>query len=357
MVDITDTNLIYEAYLSSIKGSKWKYSSQKFRDNALFEIRSIQHDLQTNSYKTGPKSKFIINERGKIRHITTNTVRDRVVRHLICDYVLMPQVEKDLIYSNCASRNNKGIDEQRRILRKHLHTYFRQNGNKGYVLLVDFSKYYDNINHKIAYKQLLRYCHTKIERSVVKEILYSMSKTGRGVDIGDQLSQVIGIRYPILIDNRMTIVEGQHFYGRYMDDIYLICKTKEECQQMLEIITDLANQLEIAINFKKTTIQRIDRPFHFLQNSYYLTESGRLVERINKKKLQRMRKKLRGLARLVDSGERDLNDVKDMFRSWMGTNYRRMSEQQIYNMDKLYYDLFIRRKDKTTWMTKSSLLS
>ena len=44
----------------------------------------------------------------------------------------------------------------------------------------------------------------------------------KSIDIGDQLSQVIGICYPHSIDNYIKYVRGQKFYGRYMDDWYIM---------------------------------------------------------------------------------------------------------------------------------------
>lgn len=44
----------------------------------------------------------------------------------------------------------------------------------------------------------------------------------KSVNIGDQLSQVIGIYYPYRIDNYVKYVRSQKFYGRYMDDWYIM---------------------------------------------------------------------------------------------------------------------------------------
>lgn len=213
-MNICDANKIYNAYIEARKSSKWKPSVQKFSHNYLLNIAKIQNELETKTYKTGVKSHFVLNERGKTRNITGNTIKDRIVRRLICDEI-MPKIEKDLIYKNGASRKNKGIKFSRDVLKEDLHKYYRKYGNKGYILLIDFSKYYENINKEIAYKQLDKYLDDDIERYLIKEILNSMDN---GINIGDQLSQIIGVLYPKEIDNYMTIVLRQNYF-RYQDDI------------------------------------------------------------------------------------------------------------------------------------------
>ena len=125
-----------------------------------------------------------------------------------------------------------------------------------------------------------------------------------------------------------------------MDDIYIIHESKEYLHQTLKEITEMASQIGLHINVKKTQIYRIDKPFHFLQNVYFVTETGRIVEKINKKRLTRMRRKLKKLADMIKRGERELADIQNMYRSWMGAYKKIMSKRQIKNMEQLYADLF-----------------
>ena len=125
-----------------------------------------------------------------------------------------------------------------------------------------------------------------------------------------------------------------------VEGIYIIHESKEYLRETLNEIRLMAAELGLHINDRKTQIYRIDRPFHFLQNVYYLTDSGRVVEKINKKRLTRMRRKLKKLAAMVYSGEREIDDIENMYRSWMGAYKRIMSKRQIDSMNRLYSDLF-----------------
>ena len=39
----------------------------------------------------------------RVRPITSIQIRDRIIRHVLCDEVLLPEVKKHIIYDNCAS--------------------------------------------------------------------------------------------------------------------------------------------------------------------------------------------------------------------------------------------------------------
>lgn len=64
----------------------------------------------------------------------------------------------------------------------------------------------------------------------------------KSVNIGDQLSQILGIYYPYPIDNYVKYVRSQKFYGRYMDDWYIMNPSKEELQDLLNHIRDIAKE-------------------------------------------------------------------------------------------------------------------
>ena len=87
---VCDANNLYRAYKVSVKSSKWKESTQKFMMNFLRYIFEIQDDLINRALQNGPTQEFELHERGRIRPITSIQIRDRIVRHSLCDEVLLP---------------------------------------------------------------------------------------------------------------------------------------------------------------------------------------------------------------------------------------------------------------------------
>lgn len=385
---ICDANNLYEAYLKTIKGSKWKETTQKFALNYLRNIFRLVKLLSKESYFPGEEGEYVLNERGKLRSITTLQPMDRSVRHIICDDVLLPEVEKKIIYDNGASIKHRGVGHARKRFEVHIHKAFEEYGtNELYCLFGDFTKFYDNILHEIAKKQLLdlfeydeyldwiltiifknfevdvSYMSDKDFESCISDIFNRLDyrkipkelKNGtrfmkKSVNIGDQLSQIIGVFYPHRIDTYVKFVRSMKYYGRYMDDFHLISNSKEELISVFEGMCEIADDLKIHINTKKTYIGRLDRVNKYLQIKYTLVDSGHVIKRINSKRVTKMRQKMKGLKRKLDSGETDYERIEEMFRSWMGSFYKIMSKDQRKQLIKLFEDLF----DKNVGFHKQS---
>ena len=307
-------------------------------------------------------TKFVIRERGKKRNITTNIMVDKTVNHLLCDEILSPAISPFLIYDNGASQKNKGVAFSRKRLEAHLHKYYREHkSNDGYILLMDFSGYYASIPYKKCLQvmnNLLRNVNNE-ERAMTMWILQNIfqvfsieSNKDRGINIGSQPSQNIGIAYPSRIDNYIKIVKGCKYYGRYTDDSYIIHESKEFLNEVLEGVLKIADKLELIINPKKTHIAKLSQTFKFLQLKYSLTETGRIIRRINPKAITRQRRKLKAYKRLLDNNRLTYKEIENIFKGWMASNYKNMSQQQITNMSQLYYDLF---KEVPTWKNHGKL--
>lgn len=377
--DVTDLNALYDAFRASMRGSPWKEETQLFERNFLSEIVKLKKELENRTYKTSPTSEFAIRERGKIRCIHGSRMRDRVVRHSFCDNVLSPKLEKYLISNNCASRKGKGVAKAREIFERDLHNYWlKYRTNDGYIGLMDFSKFYDNIRHGEIRKAIAPRLDG-FERWLLDEILRSFridvshmsgtehkccmdkkfnsveyyqnippsQRTGKrymekSVDIGDQTSQNIGTYLPAKIDNLAKIVHGVKWYGRYMDDVYVVGKTSEEVGAVMTDISKTAKEMGFYINDKKTRITKLSKSFKYLQIRYFLTDSGRVVKRINPKAITRERRKLKAYKRLMNRGEMPYERIEQSYKSWMGANVRNMSKKQTENMKELFEELFER---------------
>lgn len=374
---IADLNVLYDAFRASLKGSAWKEEPQKFETDFLSEIVKLKQELETREYKTMPGSEFTLNERGKIRHIHGGRMRDRVVRHALCDTVLDKALQPYLIYNNSASQKGKGVSFARRMFERDLHNYWLEHrSNDGYVGFVDFSKFYDNIRHDKVKEMVLpkvdefsgwlfgqivdtfqidvsymgdeeyaecmncRFDSVKYQEQVPEGLRTGQKFMAKSVDIGDQVSQDIGIFYPVQIDNYAKIVRGVKMYGRYMDDIYIIGETKEYVASVIRGIAERANRLGIFINERKTSIVKLSQPFKYLQIKYRLSDSGKVIKRINQKSVMRERRKLKAYKRLFDKGNMEYGEIEQAYKSWMGSHVPIMSKIQVKNMKQLYRDLF-----------------
>lgn len=381
---ISDANNLYEGFVAARKGSSWKTEVQRFRWNWSSEILKLQKELiafqkgEPNGYTLQPYSKFEISERGITRPITALRVRDRVVKHVLNDLYLIPHIRPKLIYDNGASLKNKGIDFTRRRFIAHLQSFYRKyKTNEGYIRLTDFSGFYDNIDHRLAYRMVCKYEKDEFARKLVKQALesyridvsymtddeYEKAKTvkfkivdyrrechtneNRGMkylekslSVGDFTSQIIAVYYPTFVDRVMKIICGQKYYDRYMDDTVIIEKDLPKLKNLGKIFDVEAQKYKLFINSKKTKICKLSKTFTYLQYRYKMTNDGHVIVKIGKKTIVRMRRKMKKLSVMVMNGVKDIKRSEELFRSWI-CNFRKvMSKKQIESIVNLYRDLF-----------------
>jgi hypothetical protein len=369
--EIHDGNALYDAFIRSKKGSDWKPQVQKFEMEYLLNLAEIQNKLLEGDFEFLPSTNFVTTERGKTRAITGEQIHDRVVKHSLCDEVLTPTITKYLIHDNGASIKSKGIDFTRKRLLTHLRRYYaKHKSNSGYILLIDFSKYYDNIRHKELIDLFRKYVHNDdaiwllektLERARIdvsymtdkeytncmdtvfnsleyqkidKSLLVGEKFMDKHLNIGDQVAQIAGIIYPIPIDNFIKIVRGVKFYARYMDDSYIIHEDKNFLKELLKDIIEIANSISITVNLKKTRICKLSEYWRFLQIQYSLTGTGRVIQKINPKRLTVMRRKMKKLVYVLSTKE-----FENLFNSWFRNHYKIMSKKQRESMYSLYLKL------------------
>lgn len=374
---ISNANVLMNSFYEAKKGCSWKNSVQQYEANFLKNIRHTQLELREKTYRQQDFYCFYLKERGKDRYVRSISFYDRVVQRALCDLV-NPIVEPYLIHDNGASVKKKGIDFARRRIENHLHKYYRKYGNKGYALVIDFSKFYDNILHKplmdmyreiIDDKDIINLInhlfdsfsvdisnYNITENELFDSLAYAKAeteKTGekmmhKSLGIGSQISQISGIYYPSKMDNYCKIVKGIKFYGRYMDDTYIIGNSKEELKSLLDDIDKICKKQGIFINHKKTQLFRLDKGFTFLKIKYRLTDTGHLVRIPVKKNFIRERRKLKSFKNLLDKGLIDFHDIEEQYKSWKGNIQKYDCYKSLKNLDKVFNDLFLNNNSQNS---------
>jgi hypothetical protein len=141
----------------------------------------------------------------------------------------------------------------------------------------------------------------------------------------------------------MKDMRGMKYYGRYMDDLYILHPDKKYLLGCLEDMKNVCADLGITINKRKTRITKLKDGVHFLKGIYVLKENGEVVRTADPESRKRMRRKLRKFKSLLETGHMTAHDAYTAYQSWRG-NYRKRfnAYHTIRRMDVLYTVLFIK---------------
>lgn len=298
---------LYRSYKLCRRGVAWKSSTQKYITQAPLNVLNAYRLLQDEKFKSKGFAEFDIYERGKARHIRSVTIEERVIQRCLCDNSLTPMLARSFVYDNGASLKGKGYSFSVNRMCHHLQQHYRKYGNDGYVLLFDFSKFFDNVSHRIT--------SAILEKNFTDERLLRISHRfidafgDIGLGLGSQISQIMALASANRLDHFIKEVLHIKGYGRYMDDGYLLHPSKEYLKNCLTAIKELCNELEIKLNTKKTQIVKISHGFPFLKVNFFLTKTGKVIRRIHRSGVVRMRKKLKAFRRMVAQGKMQMADV------------------------------------------------
>lgn len=354
-----DIDNLYKSLKQVKKTSGWKEKTQRYMSDFLTNLTSLSESLQNGTYKPTQPRTFLINERGKIRLIESYNVEDRIVQGCFINEILLPIVKPYLIYDNSASLKGRGTGHFRNRFELKLARFAKEHGSNGYILLGDFTKYFDNLLHSnfLAFLQhcgcdedILTFTDMLLKEHIVyvaddtipfnsvdyyHGINHGNIKVEKTIGIGSPLAQIAGICGACDVDNLLGIVLGLES-GRYMDDFYAISRSKEELVNAKERVSEKVKEKGLFLNPKKTQVIPLSHEFTMLHTTYRI-EGHTLVKRPDKLSFIKERRKLKRLTPKVISGEMSREMFENRHRSWKGDIDKRfVNTKSLNNIELLY---------------------
>ena len=327
---VTDKN-INEAYRIIRKNTIHRKKLTVFEMYYLSNIFNIKDNLYNNTYTHQSYNIFLVQE-PKYRIIMSEKLYDKIINHLISKFVLKPCIDKILISSNVATREDKGTKAAINYMKYYVNK-LKFNADNIYILKCDISKYFFNIDHNILFEMVDKFkIDTKL-KIIIKNIIDSTDNVnsnkdidiivnrekerllnknidcknaikeldrlpryykGKGLPIGNMSSQLLALLYLNGLDH--FIKEKLHikYYIRYMDDFLLISDDKEYLKYCLKEITKyIENKLLLKLN-NKTQIYNLNKGINFLGYRYILKDKKLIMLPTSKNKIK-IRKKLKKL--------------------------------------------------------------
>lgn len=314
----TFQNLL-ESFKKCMKGVSWKGSVQNFFIHGISNIHKLFAELHSGKkVNTGKFFRFTIMERGKVRHIQSVKIRERIIQRCFCDNYLVPLLTRKFIYDNAACVKGKGMHFALKRIKMYLHRYFQRTGkNDLYILQFDFRHYFDTIPHQRVIDAVCAEMRDEKLKALYTQLVNDFDGDN-GLGLGSQISQISALFYPHGLDNAFAYMKGIVGYARYMDDGYILSPSKEKLNECMKMLEEKVKSLELSLNKKKTVIHKVSKPFEFLKARICMLENGRIIVKPNRKNITRNRRKLKKMHLMFLSGTIAKQYLHNLFQTIIG---------------------------------------
>jgi hypothetical protein len=270
-----------EAHKKCSKGKRLKKSTILFNLNREEYIKYLYENLKNMTYKHRGYNRFYVTK-PKLREIDSAKYIDRVVHRWYVDYFIEPYFMPQFISTSYACLKGKGM-HRASLKMKEILAHCHRIWGEYYIIKMDVTKYFKNIDKKILVKILQRKIKDEKVLWLTNEILASNEKE-KGLPIGNYTSQSFANIYLNELDQFVKNELKLKYYVRYMDDFVIAVKTKEEARDKLTLVREfLQRELKLELN-NKTQIFKNKQGVNFC--GYKINENRMKVRDRGKRKLK-----------------------------------------------------------------------
>ncbi len=301
---------ILMAHKKARKGKREKKEVIKFEMNLEGEILRLEEELRYGRYKPQKYKEFKIYE-PKERTIMASPYTDRVVHQWYVENFIKPYFVPQFITTSYAGIENRGMHKASKDVQNAMRIA-KKSWNEYYILKMDVTKYFQNIDKRILGDILKRKIKDKKLLWLTRTILLS-TEGMKGLPLGNYTSQMFANIYLNELDQYAKHRLKCKFYFRYMDDIVILCKNKLVAQDNLEKLTSyLSKNLKLTFN-SKTRIFKDIQGVNFC--GYKINEHKLKIRNSSKYRMQR---KLRLYTKKLKNEEIILPEIQKSIAGWLG---------------------------------------
>ena len=271
--------------------------------------------LLDGSYRPGAFHTFYVFEPKK-RLVQAPAFVDKVVLHALVDNELYSVLTHSFIRGNHASQLDKGTHDGLMYLKQNMNRYYRRHRSaNGWVMKGDVRHFFASIDHERLKEKLKLVCVRHRVDVRIYELLCVYIDTSEGLPLGYQTSQLLALLYLDEFDHAVQEQYRPEAYGRYMDDFYMIFRTKKEARAALDASRDYMARAKLELN-EKTAIFPLRNGIDFIGFHTYLTDTGKVVQKLRRDGIKRIRARVKEWRVAYPKGEIGKEKIIERFEAW-----------------------------------------
>lgn len=275
---------LYRAYKDARRHKRSKKDQLRFERYYEKNLIHLRDSILAHRYKPGPCKCFIIHD-PKMREILAALFRDRVVHHLLYNYIYR-FLETQFIRDSYSCIKGRGTHDGIFRLEEKIRQVSCNYSRPCFILKLDIEGYFMHIDRN----RLLNLCKNMIclyqDRMDFPLVVYLLetivsnnplegcirvgapsewdglpdkkslfkSPRGKGLPIGNLTSQLFSNVYMNMFDQFLYSLSGTR-YGRYVDDAYVVSPSKSFLRRIIPLAKAfLKEQLDLDLNMDKVSI-------------------------------------------------------------------------------------------------------
>lgn len=297
---------LFTAYYDARKNKRNTQNQLRFEINLEQNIFTLYRAIKDRTYKPQDSIAFVV-YKPVTREVFAAAFADRVIHHLFYNYV-NPIFERTFIFDSYSCRKGKGTSFGIKRLEYSIRSCSANYTRDCYVMKLDIRGFFMNINRNILFQKvketLLRYSSRrgadgtlwkeKLDYDLIlylaRVIIFDDPTThyimkgkvsdwdkiphGKslfdmpeecGLPIGNLTSQLFSNIYLNDFDHFVKRQLKARYYGRYVDDFYLVDQCKEVLTNYRKVITTyLKDKLGLEVHPLKIYLQKYDKGVLFV---------------------------------------------------------------------------------------------
>jgi len=288
---------LFRAHYNARKNKRNTINALAFEIDYERKLFELYEEIKSGKYNIS-RSICFVSFTPVQREIFAGDFRDRIVHHLIYNYI-SPFFERLFIHDSYSCRIGKGTSYGIKRLNHFIRScscnymqdcYILKLDIKGYFMAIDRSILYQKVKktlehfrkmadfdinlvsyliHKIIFHDPTKNCTIKGRRENWKGLPKSKSLffagENKGLPIGNLTSQLFGNVYLNDFDHFIKYNLGCKYYARYVDDFAIVHPDKEYLKSIIPILREyLQFNLFLELHPKKIYLQHFSKGVNFL---------------------------------------------------------------------------------------------